>query len=29
VEESWIAEIGPVVATNGGPGTVGVAFYEV
>lgn len=29
VEEHWIAEIGPVIATNGGPGTLGVAFYEV
>lgn len=29
VAESWVADIGPVIATNGGPGTVGVAFYEV
>jgi DegV family protein with EDD domain len=29
VKEDWIAEIGPVVATNTGPGTVGVCFYEV
>ncbi|MFZ5814487.1 MAG: DegV family protein [Bacillota bacterium] len=29
VEESFVAEIGPVVATNAGPGTVGFAFYEV
>ncbi len=29
VEESFIAEIGPVVATNTGPGTVGFAFCEV
>lgn len=29
VQEHWIAEIGPVVATNAGPGTVGVVSYEV
>ncbi|MFZ5827994.1 MAG: DegV family protein [Bacillota bacterium] len=29
VNESFVAEIGPVVATNAGPGTVGFAFYEV
>lgn len=29
VEESFVAEIGPVLATNAGPGTVGVAFYQV
>ncbi|HEY3364768.1 MAG TPA: DegV family protein [Symbiobacteriaceae bacterium] len=29
VEEYWIASIGPVIATNGGPGTLGVAFFEV
>lgn len=29
VEESFVAEIGPVVATNAGPGTVGFAFFEV
>lgn len=29
VEESWTAPIGPVIATNAGPGTVGVCFYEV
>jgi len=29
IEESFVAEIGPVVATNAGPGTVGFAFYEV
>lgn len=28
VEQSWIAPIGPVIATNAGPGTVGVAFFE-
>lgn len=28
VEEAFVAEIGPVVATNAGPGTVGFAFYE-
>ncbi len=28
VTESYIAEIGPVIATNGGPGTIGVAFFE-
>jgi DegV family protein with EDD domain len=29
VVESYITTIGPVIATNAGPGTVGVAFYEV
>jgi DegV family protein with EDD domain len=29
VAESWIAPIGPVIATNGGPGTIGVCLYEV
>lgn len=29
VVETWIGDIGPVIATNAGPGTVGVAFYEV
>lgn len=29
VVEHRTAEIGPVVATNGGPGTLGAAFYEV
>lgn len=29
VEEDWIGEVGPVIATNTGPGTVGVCFYEV
>ncbi|MDF2631251.1 MAG: hypothetical protein K0R39_5082 [Symbiobacteriaceae bacterium] len=29
VEELWIGDLGPVVATNVGPGTVGVCFYEV
>lgn len=28
VVESYVASIGPVVATNAGPGTVGVAFFE-
>lgn len=28
VVESYVAPIGPVVATNAGPGTVGVAFFE-
>lgn len=29
VEESFVSEIGSVVSTNVGPGTVGFAFYEV
>lgn len=29
IEESMVSSIGPVIATNGGPGTIGVAFYEV
>jgi len=29
VDEAWTATLGPVVATNVGPGTVGVCFYEV
>lgn len=29
VEDHMIASIGPVIATNGGPGTLGAAFYEV
>jgi len=29
IEEYWIGEIGPVIATNAGPGTVGMVFYEV
>jgi DegV family protein with EDD domain len=29
VNEHFIADLGPVVATNAGPGTVGVCFYEV
>lgn len=29
IEESLIGELGPVVATNAGPGTVGFCFYEV
>jgi DegV family protein with EDD domain len=29
VVEHFIASIGPVIATNAGPGTVGVCFYEV
>lgn len=29
VEEAVIAPIGPVIATNVGPGALGVAFYEV
>lgn len=29
VEEALVTPIGPVIATNVGPGTVGVAFFEV
>jgi len=29
VEEAIVTSIGPVIATNTGPGTVGVAFFEV
>jgi DegV family protein with EDD domain len=29
VTEAHVSEIGPVIATNGGPGTIGVAFHEV
>lgn len=29
VAEHWIAPIGPVIATNTGPGALGIAFYEV
>ncbi|HWI51667.1 MAG TPA: DegV family protein, partial [Symbiobacteriaceae bacterium] len=29
LEECWVGEIGPVIGTNTGPGTVGVCFYEV
>ncbi|HYF95621.1 MAG TPA: DegV family protein [Symbiobacteriaceae bacterium] len=29
IDESWFGEVGPVIATNTGPGTVGVCFYEV
>jgi DegV family protein with EDD domain len=29
VTESWTAPIGPVIATNTGPGTIGFCFYEV
>ncbi|HYF77074.1 MAG TPA: DegV family protein [Symbiobacteriaceae bacterium] len=29
IDEYWIGDLGPVVATNVGPGTVGVCFYEV
>ena len=29
IDESMVNSIGPVIATNAGPGTVGVAFFEV
>lgn len=29
IDEHWIGDIGPVIGTNTGPGTVGVCFYEV
>lgn len=29
VAETHVAPIGPVIATNGGPGTIGIAFYQV
>lgn len=29
IDEHWVGDLGPVVATNVGPGTVGVCFYEV
>lgn len=28
IEEYMVEPIGPVIATNGGPGTIGVAFFE-
>ncbi|HWI60304.1 MAG TPA: DegV family protein [Symbiobacteriaceae bacterium] len=29
IDEHWVGDLGPVIATNTGPGTVGVCFYEV
>jgi len=29
IDEYWIGDLGPVIGTNTGPGTVGACFYEV